>query len=73
MPAITNVIMSVDYSKKNLQKASFKDENLASTSFLGSDIRGADFSGADLTGADFRHIKTGITPTTTGLLFFVFN
>ena len=71
MPAITNVIMSVDYSKKNLQKASFKDENLASTSFLGSDIRGADFSGADLTGADFRHIKTGITPTTTGLLFFV--
>ncbi|HTE23306.1 pentapeptide repeat-containing protein [Flavitalea sp.] len=62
-------MLTVDYSKKNLQKSSFKNKNLANVSFVDSDLRGADFSGADLSGADFTHVKTGITPVNTALLF----
>jgi len=63
--------MTVDYSKKNLQKSSFKNENLVRTSFAGSDLRGADFSGADLSGANLSKVKTGITPLNTSLIFIV--
>ena len=52
--------MPKDYSKKNLQKASFKNENLSYALFSSSDLRGADFSGSDLTGADFTHVRTGL-------------
>jgi Pentapeptide repeats (8 copies) len=62
--------MSRDYSQKNLRKASFKDENLSYVRFNNSDLRGADFSGSDLTGAVFTHVKTGITPKNTVLIFF---
>jgi Pentapeptide repeats (8 copies) len=58
-----------DYSNKNLQKVSFKGQDLSNASFATSDLRGADFSGADLTGADLTHVKTGITPLNTILIF----
>jgi hypothetical protein len=58
-----------DYSNKNLQKVSFKGQNLSNDSFANSDLRGVDFSGADLTGADLTHVKTGITPLNTILIF----
>ena len=61
--------MAKDYSNKNLQKASFKNEDLSYASFSNSDLRGADFSGADLTGANFTHVRTGITPLNTILIF----
>ena len=61
--------MEKDYSNKNLQKASFKNEDLSYASFSNSDLRGVDFSGANLTGANFTHVKTGITPQNTILIF----
>ncbi len=63
--------MTIDYSKKNLQRASFKNESLVNTSFMGCDLRGVDFSGTDLTNANLTHVKTGITPLNTALIFFV--
>jgi hypothetical protein len=63
--------MTVDYAKRNLQNASFKNENLVNTSFMGSDLRGADFSGADLSHADLTQVKTGITPVNNALILFV--
>jgi uncharacterized protein YjbI with pentapeptide repeats len=63
--------MYKDHSNKNLQKASFKNLDLVNAVFVNSDLRGADFSGADLTRADFTNTKTGITPVTTVLLFFI--
>jgi pentapeptide repeat protein len=62
--------MPKDYSNRNLQKASFKNADLANSNFANSDLRGTDFTGADLTGADFTHVKTGIAPIHTILLFF---
>ena len=67
----TDPRMTVDYSKSNLQNASFKNENLVNTSFQGSDLRGADFSGADLTGANLTQVKTGITPSKNLVIFSV--
>src|SRR5687768_16144206 len=61
--------MDKDQSNKNLQKASFQNEDLSFADFSGSDLRGADFSGADLRGAKFTHVKTGITPFNTALIF----
>jgi hypothetical protein len=61
--------MDKDHSNKNLQKASFKNEDLSYANFSNSDLRGADFSGADLSGANFMHVKTGITPLNTALIF----
>ena len=61
--------MAKDYSNKNLQNASFKNEDLSYASFTNSDLRGADFSGANLTGANFTHVRTGITPLNTILIF----
>jgi hypothetical protein len=61
--------MNKDYSNKNLQKASFQNEDLSYASFAGSDLRGADFTGANLTGANLTHIKTGISPLNTALIF----
>jgi hypothetical protein len=69
MNSISPNMLTVDYSKKNLQKLSFKNKNLANRSFVDSDLRGTDFSGADLSGADLTHVKTGITPMTKTLLF----
>jgi hypothetical protein len=63
------MIIPKDYSKKNLQKASFKNEDLSYSCFSDSDLRGADFSGSDLTGADFTHVRTGITPANTLRIF----
>ena len=63
--------LSVDYSKKNLQNASFANEKLMNTSFMGSDLRGADFSNSDLTGADLTHVKTGITQMVTIIIFLI--
>jgi hypothetical protein len=63
--------MTVDFSKKNLQKASFKNERLVNVSFKGCDLRGADFTGSDLTGANLTHIRTGITPLNTYLIFLL--
>src|SRR5688572_31900447 len=70
MTSITDSL-TIDYSKMNLQNASFRDENLVNTSFHGSDLRGADFTGADLTGADLSQVKTGITPSKTFLIVSV--
>ena len=61
--------MNEEFSKQNLQKASFQNVSLSHARFIETDLRGADFSGADLSGADFSHIKTGITPPNT---FFIF-
>ena len=61
--------MEKDYSNKNLQKTSFRNEYLSYASFSNSDLRGVDFSGANLTGANFTHVKTGITPLNTILIF----
>ena len=61
--------MAKDYSNKNLQNTSFKNEDLSYASFMNSDLRGADFSGANLTGANFTHVRTGITPLNTILIF----
>src|SRR3954466_815349 len=63
------MIMPKDFSKKNLQKASFRSEDLSNFRFTDSDIRGADFSGSNLTGADFTHVRTVITPLNTVLIF----
>src|SRR5687767_10809733 len=71
MSRIPDDFMTVDYSKKNLQNASFANENLVNTSFRGSDLRGADFSNANLTGADLTMIKTGITPVNTAIILIV--
>ena len=71
MSRISDDFMTVDYSKKNLQNASFANEKLVDTSFMGSDLRGADFSNADLTGADLTKVKTGITPVNTAIIFIV--
>src|SRR6187431_3200606 len=61
--------MAKDYSNKSLQNVSFKDQDLSNASFANSDLRGADFSGADLTSADLTHVRTGITPLNTMLIF----
>lgn len=61
--------MAKDYSNKNLQNTSFRNEDLSYAIFTNSDLRGADFSGADLTGANFTHVRTGITPMNTVLIF----
>ncbi|TMI86252.1 MAG: pentapeptide repeat-containing protein [Bacteroidetes bacterium] len=61
--------MAKDYSQKKLRNASFKDEDLSYARFSDSDLRGADFTGANLTGAIFTHVRTGITPLNTVLLF----
>ena len=61
--------MVIDYSNKNLQNVSFKDQDLSNASFANSDLRGADFSGADLIGANFTHVRTGIIPLNTVLIF----
>ena len=58
-----------DYSKKNLQKESFKGEDLSYARFIESDLRGTDFTDCNLTGANFTHVKTGITPLNTILIF----
>jgi hypothetical protein len=63
--------MAQDYSKKNLQNASFVNEDLAYANFSGTDLRGAKFTGADLTGADFTYTRTGLTTATIALIFFV--
>ena len=64
-------MLTVDYSKRNLRKLSFKNKSLVNRSFVDSDLRGADFSGADLSGADLTHVKTGITPLNKALLFII--
>jgi pentapeptide repeat protein len=61
--------MAKDYSDKNLRNTIFKDEDLSYARFSDSDLRGVDFSGANLTGAIFTHVRTGITPLNTALLF----
>jgi uncharacterized protein YjbI with pentapeptide repeats len=61
--------MAKDYSQKNLRNTSFNGEDLSYARFSDSDLRGADFSGANLTGAIFTHVRTGITPLNTALLF----
>jgi len=61
--------MAKDYSQKNLRNTSFKDEDLSYARFSESDLRGADFTGANLRGAIFTHVRTGITPLNTVLLF----
>lgn len=61
--------MDKDYSHKNLQKVSFKDKDLSNARFVDSDLRGADFSGSNLTGADLTHVKTGIPPSNSVLIF----
>jgi uncharacterized protein YjbI with pentapeptide repeats len=61
--------MAKDYSQKNLRNTSFYGEDLSYARFSDSDLRGANFSGANLTGAIFTHVKTGITPLNTVLLF----
>ena len=63
--------MNQQFSRQNLQKASFQNVSLSYARFFDTDLRGADFSGADLTGADFTHVKTGITPPNIVLIFFV--
>jgi hypothetical protein len=71
MSRLSDDFMTVDYSKKNLQNASFANEKLVNTSFMESDLRGADFSNADLTGADLTRVKTGITPVNTAIIFMI--
>ena len=61
--------MVKDFSKKNLQKKSFKGEDLSYARFIESDLRGTDFTDCNLTGANFTHVKTGITPLNTILIF----
>lgn len=61
--------MRKDFSGRNLQRRSFKGENLSFARFYDADLRGADFTGADLRGADFNHVKTGITPDNTFVIF----
>ncbi len=63
--------MPKDYSKQNLQRASFKNEDLTQASFNESDLRGADFSGSDLTGANLSHVRTGITLINVIWIFIV--
>jgi hypothetical protein len=64
-------MIAVDYSKKNLQNATFKGAMLANSSFAGCDLRGADFTEADLTGADLSNIRTGITSANTAIILFI--
>jgi len=61
--------MAKDYSQKSLRNTSFNGEDLSYARFSNSDLRGADFTGANLTGAIFTHVRTGITPLNTVLLF----
>ena len=61
--------MAKDYSNKNLQNVSFKDQDLSNANFSNSDLRGVDFSGAALVDTNFTHVKTGITPLNTILIF----
>jgi hypothetical protein len=61
--------MQKDFSHQNLQKASFRNEDLSNARFSDTDLRGTDFTGSDLRGADFNHVKTGITPVNTSLIF----
>jgi uncharacterized protein YjbI with pentapeptide repeats len=63
--------MPKDFSKRNLQKASFKEEDLSYANFSGSDLRGTDFSGSDLSGADFIHVRTGIALVNVIFIFIV--
>ena len=63
--------MAKEYSNKNLQNTSFKNEDLSHAIFSNSDLRGADFSDTNLTGASFTHVRTGITPLNTTLIFIV--
>lgn len=63
--------MSQDYSKKNLQKASFKNADLSNAHFSYADLRGTDFSGSNLSGANFSNSKTGIPPVNMVLIFIV--
>jgi uncharacterized protein YjbI with pentapeptide repeats len=58
-----------DYSNKNLRKVSFRGADLSAAHFSDSDLRGTDFSGSNLNGAHFTHVKTGITPVNTILIF----
>src|SRR4051794_36042724 len=71
MKSKLKIFMPKDYSKRKLQKVSFKDEYLSYANFSESDLRGADFNGADLTGADFTHVKTGVAPINVVLIFIV--
>jgi uncharacterized protein YjbI with pentapeptide repeats len=61
--------MQKDFSHQNLQRASFRNEDLSNARFSNTDLRGTDFTGSDLRGADFNHVKTGITPVNTSLIF----
>ena len=63
--------MAKDYSQKNLRNSIFHNEDLSYARFSDSDLRGADFSGANLRGAIFTHVRTGITPLNTALLFIL--
>src|SRR5437773_1169298 len=63
--------MLKEHSQQNLQNASFRNGDLAHARFSDCDLRGADFSGADLAGADFTHVRTGISPLNTILLFIL--
>ncbi|MFL5809372.1 MAG: pentapeptide repeat-containing protein [Flavisolibacter sp.] len=63
--------MSKDFSNTNLRKTSFRNEDLSHVSFSHSDLRGVDFSNADLSGANLTHVRTGITPVNTVLIFIV--
>jgi len=58
-----------DFSHKNLQGVSFRNQDLNHALFSDSDLRGADFTDSNLTGADFTHVRTGITPLNTIMLF----
>ena len=61
--------MAKDFSNKNLQNVSFKDQDLSNASFASSDLRGVNFRGANLAEANLTHVKTGITPLNTALIF----
>ena len=63
--------MPKDYSHQNLQKVSFAGADLSNARFTDSDLRGTDFTGTNLTGADFTHVKIGIPPGNTVLIFLL--
>src|SRR5690606_14058754 len=66
---INKTLMSGDYSNRSFQNMSFEMENLSGANFSGSDLRGVNFSDADLSSADLSHVKTGITPANTLVIF----
>jgi uncharacterized protein YjbI with pentapeptide repeats len=66
---INETVAAGDYSKKNLQNASFRKQDLSHARFSGSDLRGADFGGANLTGTDFTNVRTGVRPLDSVLIF----